>query len=75
MDVKRFEATAVSGKSLVVYVCSPFERYNALGAWKRRWAVLNQWCVGILRDTRFADKHLVLCEQELIFLLQVARRH
>lgn len=71
MDVKRFSALAVVGKSLEIYDRSSFERNTALGACKRCCAVLSWWCGGILVDTRFADMPLVRCEQKLPYCPRV----
>lgn len=58
---------AVDGRNLVIYNRNRFERGIALGAWKQRLAVLNQWCVDILVTTRITDMLFVRCEPELSY--------
>lgn len=41
MDVKSFDATAADVRNVVLHNHKRFERDIALGAWKRRWAVLS----------------------------------
>lgn len=55
MDFKRFDFMAVDSKKFIIYDRNCFSRDTALGAWKRRLAVLSRWCAGILVDTRLAD--------------------
>lgn len=61
--MRPLDAMAVDGKSLGIYDRNGFERDTALGARKRRWAVLRRWSVVVLKDTRFANMSFVWCEQ------------
>lgn len=70
MNVKCFNAMVVDCQNLVMYLRTRFERDTALGAWKRRWAVLHQLCAGIFIDTRFVHTPFVRCEQELMYCRQ-----
>lgn len=63
MKVERFEVMVVDGKNLVVFGGDHFERDTDMGVLKRRWALLSQYCVGILVDTCSADLPFVPCEQ------------
>lgn len=40
MDTKRLDAVVVDGRDPVIYDRNRLERDTAIGAWKRRWAVL-----------------------------------
>lgn len=71
MNVKRFDAVAVYGKSLVVHEGSRFERDAGLGKWKNRWTLVNIWRVAIPVLTRFADIRFVFCEQESSYCLRL----
>lgn len=42
VDVGRFSAAAVDGKKLPMYDRNNFQRDTAIGAWKRRWALLRK---------------------------------
>lgn len=66
VDVELFRAMAVDGENLFVYDKNSLQRSTALGAWKRRWAVLRKWCAGIIIDARFADMLFIRCEQEIL---------
>lgn len=65
MDVKRLDNMAIDDSNHVIYDRHRFGRNTALDAWKRRWTVLNRWCVGILVYTQFEDMPFVRREQEL----------
>lgn len=64
---KALRRHGVEGRNFVMYGRNRFEHGIALGAWKRRWAVLIRWFVGILVDTHFADMPLFWCLQELSY--------
>lgn len=64
-DVKHFDAIAVDAENPVIYDRSHFERDTALGAWKRRFKVLNRGSVGTLVDNRFTEVPSVRREVEL----------
>lgn len=71
MDVERSDAMKVDGKSSIMYGRRHFERDTALSAWKRRWVVLGQLCVGTLMDTRFTKMPFVRREHDFAFCFKL----
>lgn len=67
VDVRFYDAMAIDDENLVIYDHDRFDCDTVLGAWKRCWAVLSRWSLGILVDTRFADMPFVRCVQELSY--------
>lgn len=67
MVAGHFSAMRVDSKNLVVYDRNKFQRDTAIGAWEKRWAVLQKQCAGISIDARLADMPITRCQQKVSY--------